>query len=75
MTIPVDYYYVYIPQKSGGKWNYKDKVCQSNYTMCTSGGSGGGGAIAGAIIGGIFGCCCMVGIYFMFLKPRFCKKV
>lgn len=72
MTIPVDFYFTYIPQKTGAKWNYKDKICQSNRTMCSSGGGGGGGAIAGIVIGIIFGSICMFVIWKMVLKPMFC---
>lgn len=64
LTAPVDYYWTYTPQKSGDTWNYKDKVCQSNATMCsTVGGSGGTGSIVGAVIGGCIFLCILFAIY------------
>lgn len=63
LTIPVDYYLVYIPQKTGDTWDYKNMVCQSNYTMCSGDGSGGGSGIGLAIFGGIIACC---GLYLFF---------
>ena len=74
MTTPTDYYFTYIPQKSGEIWNYKDSVCQNNKTMCPPPGElGAAGAIAGAIIGGIFGCCCITAICLIVVKPMFTK--
>lgn len=70
LTIPTDYYYTYIPQKSGNMWNYKDNICQNNYTMCTAGKVGGGGVV-GAVIGCIFALICFVIVYKVVLKPMF----
>ena len=63
LTAPVDYYWTYTPQKSGDTWNYKDKVCQSNATMCSTVGGSGGGAIAGAVIGGCIFLCILFVLY------------
>ena len=70
-TPPKDFYFVYIPQKSGDTWNYKDRICQSNSTMCPKVEySGEGGAIAGAVIGGCFVLCILGFGYKTFCKAN-----
>lgn len=72
LTIPVDYYYQYIPQKTGATWNYKDLICQNNYTMCMSTyiGGGGSGGIVGAIIGVLCCFCCTAIVFWVVCKPK-----
>lgn len=64
LTAPVDFYWKYIPQKSGDSYKYANEICQSNVTMC-DGQGGGGGAIVGAIIGG---CCGLICLFILFKK-------
>ena len=66
LTAPVNYYWSYVPQKTGEEWNYKDKVCQSNKTMCSYVGGGGGGS--GGIIGAVFGVCFIACVGFVLYK-------
>jgi hypothetical protein len=65
LTIPKDYYLVYVPQKYKDSWNYKDSICQNNKTMCTAGRAKGasGGAVGGAV-GGVVFLCCVGGIVY-----------
>ena len=66
LTAPVNYYWSYVPQKTGEEWNYKDKVCQSNKTMCSYVGGGGGGG--GGSIGAVFGVCFIACVGFVLYK-------
>ena len=63
LTAPVDMFWSYIPQKSNDTWNYAEKVCQSNKTMCATEGGGSGG-----IVGGVLGLCFVACVAFVIYK-------
>lgn len=57
-----NWYLSYVPQKSGSSWNYKDKICQSNKTMCATATISLSAAAVAGIIGGIIVIICAIAL-------------